>query len=181
MTLGEIDEANELIATRGLIDFSVNGRKNAKKRALAIKKQKQDAEKKQKLEKAKKVKAAQSKKKKKQMSASRTKERQEKKELKEIEKRRKKRAREREKALSARKKTTTKRRRPNEEAEIEKIKEGGALMGDKRARSTAIVRGYLTRMSKDKEYRSLGLSGVMSMPAAMIDSSGLLGMALAFR
>lgn len=178
MTAGQVEEANELIATRGLIDFSVTGRKNAKKRALALKKQKMDAEKKEKLEKDKKRKADQAKKKKKDTAAAKSKEREEKKEQRELEKRRKKRSREREKSLKSARKN--KRRRFPEDHQQERA-EGGLLLTNKRARATALVKGYLTRMAGDEDYRSLGLQGIMSIPAAMVDSSGLLGMALAFR
>ena len=55
------------------------------------------------------------------------------------------------------------------------------LVRDKRTRATAIVRGYLTRTQQSDVYKSLCLGGVLSIPAAMVDSTGLLGMALAFR
>jgi hypothetical protein len=56
------------------------------------------------------------------------------------------------------------------------------LAWDKRARATAIVKAYLTRTAKyNEDYKSLALNGVMTMPAAMVDPTGLLGMALAFR
>lgn len=96
-TTDDIEEANELIATRGLIDFSIIGRKNAKKRAQALKKQQQEAQKKEKLEKQKKQKQGKTKKPKKDSVSSKVKEREEKKEQKELEKRKKKRSREREK------------------------------------------------------------------------------------
>ena len=95
-TLDDIEEANELIATRGLIDFSATGRKNAKKRAQALKKQKLEAEKKEKLAKQKKQKQETEKKKRKESVSSKTQEREDKKDQKELEKRRKKRSRERE-------------------------------------------------------------------------------------
>lgn len=81
-----------------------------------------------------------------------------------------------------RKAQAPKRRRVSTEKEDQrKSISGENLVLDKRARATAIVNGYLTRMAKDDEYRRLGLAGIMSIPAAMVDSSGLLGMSLAFR
>jgi len=181
LTALEIEEANELIATRGLLDFSATGRKNAKKRAQLLKKQKQEAEKKQQLEKAKKAKAEQLSKKKKKDTGTKQKEQADKKEQRDLEKRRKKRLREREKALKSSAKKTTNKRKRLSAAEDKARSDGGSLSLDKRARATAIVKGYLTRMAKDQEYKSLGLQGIMSIPAAQVDSSGLLGMALAFR
>ena len=43
--LSDQEEITELLATEGLLDFSANGRKKAKQRAAALKKQKADAEK----------------------------------------------------------------------------------------------------------------------------------------
>jgi hypothetical protein len=38
MTPSDVEEANELLATNGLIDYTVEGRKDARKRSLARKK-----------------------------------------------------------------------------------------------------------------------------------------------
>lgn len=73
------------------------------------------------------------------------------------------------------------RRVSTDEEDQRKSISGENLVLDKRARAAAIVNGYLIRMAKDDEYKSLGLAGIMSIPAAMVDSSGLLGMSLAFR
>jgi TolA-binding protein len=51
---------------------------------------------------------------------------------------------------------------------------------DKRARACAIVTGYITRIAKKEDMKTLGLSGVVNIPASIVDSSGLLGMTLAF-
>ena len=179
MTVAELEEANELIATRGLVDFSVTGRKNAKKRAQALKKQKTELEKKDKLEKAKKAKAEQFKKKKKVCAAAKSKDKEGKKEVKDLEKRRKKRTREREKILKSFRKT--KRKRTDDPDQQKSGKDTEDLLVNKRARATALCKGYLTRMAKDEEYRSLGIQGIMNIPGALVDSSGLIGMALAFR
>merc|ERR1740124_1774534 len=45
MSLSDIEEANELLTNDGLIDFSVEGRKDARKRSLARKKEKVNSEK----------------------------------------------------------------------------------------------------------------------------------------
>ena len=59
--------------------------------------------------------------------------------------------------------------------------EAKSKLANKRGRATAIVNGYLTRTLKKEEMKNLSLSGVLSIPASLVDSSGLLGMALAFR
>jgi len=173
----DVDELNELLATDGLIDFTASGRKNAKKRSQAIKKQKQDAEKKQKADKAKKMKAEQNKKKK----ADKAKEKESKKEQKELDKRRKKRKREREKALKS---ADPNKKRKLEPEDLKKRESGRRnLIASKRERAIAIVDGYLNRAVEKEDYDPLGLGGPgsLTIPAAMIDSSGLLGMAMAFR
>merc|ERR1712238_416276 len=43
--LPDLDEINELLATDGIMDYSTEGRKNAKKRAAILKKQQIDAKK----------------------------------------------------------------------------------------------------------------------------------------
>lgn len=172
----DIDELNELLATNGLIDFTASGRKNAKKRAQALKKQKQDQEKKQKLDKVKKMKAEQNKKKK----DARAMERESKKEQKELDRKRKRRAREREKALKSLEPKNKKRKMEPED--LKKMAAGRRnLIANKRERATAIVEGYLNRAVQRNDYKTLCLGGMMTIPAAMIDSTGLLGMAMAFR
>jgi hypothetical protein len=94
-----------------------------------------------------------------------------------LEKRRRKRQREREKVLRVEARKQKRRRTPTYDSDDN----DRGLNRDKRARATAIVKGYLTRAVKKDEYKSLGLAGVMTIPAAMVDSTGLLGMALAFR
>eukprot|EP00978_Attheya_sp_CCMP212_P019048 scaffold52888_cov30-Attheya_sp.AAC.1 len=129
LSLSDSEELHELLATDGMIDFTLEGRKNAKKRAAALKKQKADAKKetlkKQKEEHAKKVKLNKAKKaqeellkKKKKEPSSKSKskssprgktseqkkrdqkrEREEKRDLRELERRRQKREKERERVL----------------------------------------------------------------------------------
>jgi hypothetical protein len=172
----DVEECNELLATEGLLDFTAMGRKNAKRRAQMMKKQKIDAEKKQKADKLKKVKADSTKKKK----EVKSKDLDVKKETRDLEKRRKKRGRDREKALKGSAQKTKKRKTSTEE--LKKAPSGRRnVIAGKRERATAIVEGYLSRVARQQDYKSLGLGGVMTIPASMVDSSGLLGMALAFR
>ena len=152
-------------------------RKNAKMRAQAIKRQKLDQEKKLKADKLKKQKAEQNKKKR----DSQVKERESKKEQKELDRKRKKRARERDRALKTIDPTIAKKRKLEPE-DLKKTASGRRiLIANKRERASAIVEGYLNRTIKRGDYQSLCLGGVMNIPAAMIDSTGLVGLALAFR
>jgi hypothetical protein len=173
----DVDECNELLATSGLVDFTPNGRKNAKKRQQDLKRKKLDAEKKLKADKAKRLKAEQSKKRK----DAKAKERDAKKQEKDLEKKRKKRARERERALKGTDQKN-KKRRVSDSEDLKKSASGRRnLIAGKRDRATAIVEGYLSRAMKRKDYKTLCLGGVMTIPASLIDSTGLLGMAMAFR
>jgi len=173
----DVDECNELLATNGLLDFTSNGRKNAKKRAHAMKRQKAEAERKLKADKVKKQKAEQSKKRK----DAREKERETKKEQRDLEKKRKKRARERDKAIKG-SEQKNKKRRVSDSDDIKKSASGRRnLIAGKRDRAKAIVEGYLNRAVERQDYKSLCLGGVMTIPASLIDSSGIFGMALAFR
>jgi len=177
MSLSDIDEANWLITHEGQLDTSAAGRKNAKKRTQAMKKRTAEKEKKVHTDTTKgskeKSKGAPAKKKK----DSRTKGREEKREMRDLEKRRRKRQREREKVLRSEFRKQKRRRTLSFESDVD----DRGLHRDKRARATAIVKAYLTRAVKKVEYKSLGLAGVMQIPAAIVDSTGLLGMALAFR
>jgi len=162
----DADEANWLLSHDGMIEIGAITKKKPKKKAPAAKKKL--AEKKESVDSAKKAKAD--------VQKKRSRARDEKKEQKEVEKRRKQRTRDREKFL-------------RDEARRQKQKrpdlDGGddrGLLKDKRARATAIARAYVIRTGKyDADYKSLALNGVMAMPSAMVDPSGLLGMALAFR
>lgn len=167
----DIEESNELLATEGLIDFTTLGRKKAKRKALDVKKQKADSDKKQKA----RVKAEQLKKKK-----------ELKKEERDLEKKRKKRGRERERALKG-SEHKSKRRRVSDSEDLKKAPSGRRnLIAGKQVRAMAIVKGYLKRTRDRDEYKTLCLGasigeGVLTIPASMIDSSGLVGLALAFR
>ncbi|GAX14571.1 hypothetical protein FisN_6Lh349 [Fistulifera solaris] len=186
MSLSDVDEANFLLEHTGLLDTSSEGRKNAKKRAQAMKKTsieklgdtKSKGRKDFKSKKESKRKDAQRAKEEKTREAQRAKDldRELRKEEKELEKRRKKRMREREKALRLETRKNKKRR-----SSLGNEDDDRGLTLDKRARATAIVKAYLTRLAQDDDHKNLGIGGVMNIPAVMIDSTGLLGMALAFR
>ncbi len=175
-----LDEINELIATDGKVDFSAEGKKNAKKRAAALKKQK--------AAEIKKEKAAQTKKKQKSKSSRSSKEDSKKsskhesemkKEQKELEKRRKKRGRERERVI----KEEERKAKKNRTADGSSVVRRGRKLGiaDKRGRAANIVRGYINRIAIRDGMKGLGLGGVTTLPAASVEGSGLLGLALAFR
>jgi hypothetical protein len=194
MSASDLDEANYLLNNEGEIDTTVEGRKLAKKLTQELKKaaaasaekaKKEIAHTKKSKEKdkekdkdgkavkvTKKVKVDNLKKKQEQ----KVKEREDKKETRDIEKRRARRRKEREKALKGEAKKSKKRRSSIDGDDAE-----NGLSRDKRVRATAIVNGYLSRMSHDAEYKGLANSGVMAIPAAMVESTSLLGMALAFR
>lgn len=173
----ELDEVNELIATDGKLDHTVQGRKLAKKRAAALKRQaaqeKREAAKKKKEEKASKASATKSEKTKK------LSETEYKKELKDLERRRKKRTRERERVLKDAEKKAKKQKVDGNSNMIRKGRKLG--IADKKGRAENLVRGYLQRIAGKENIKGLGLSGVSTLPAANIDGSGLLGLALAFR
>jgi len=200
MSLDNLDEVYELLATDGLLDYSMEGRKNAKRRAAALKKQQVDAKreavKKEKEQKTRKAKAAKkakdeeinrkrgqtgkSKKSKEVDKQKRLTDLENRREQKELEKRRKKRERDRERFLK------------EEERKAKKMKSGdgiksvvkrGRKLGivDKRGRAATIIRGYLNRVAAKDDLKGLGLSGVWGVPSASVEASGLLGMTLAFR
>jgi hypothetical protein len=170
----DIEEANELLATDGMIDFTAEGRKNARKRSQARKKEKADAVKAAKKEKVDQERHSKEKKSKARQEVveklqSDKLSQKEKKDQRELEKREKKR-----------------RDRIRKEVEMSRKKrrlDSGPLgrLADKRGRATAIVNGYLTRILQREEFKNLCLAGVLNVPASVVESSGLLGMALAFR
>jgi len=71
------------------------------------------------------------------------------------------------------------RRRRNESEDSADDDEG--LSHDKRLRAAAISKSYVSRVSQQMKGKSLAFGSMMSIPAAMIDSVGLMGMSLAFR
>ncbi len=163
------DECNELLATNGLLDFSVSGRK---RRAMILKQQKLNAEKKQKTVKAKKARADKAKK----AKDEKQKEKEKRQEIRDLEKKRRKRMREREKALKGVQHQKKKRKlsdpAPGRRHQIV----------SKRERAEAIVGGYVSRAAEKRDYKPLGLGGDQRwIQSALIDSTNLSGMALAFR
>ncbi|KAL3945911.1 MAG: hypothetical protein SGBAC_000062, partial [Bacillariaceae sp.] len=168
----DVEEKNELLATDGLINFATFGRKKAKKKALDHKKQKVDAEKKHKAR---------------QKADEQNKMKDMKKQEKDLEKRRKRRTREREKALKANESKVKKRRLSDAADDLKKSPSGRRqLIAGKQERATAIVNGYLKRTMDQKEYKTLCLGasigeGVLTIPGSMIDSAGIVGLALGFR
>jgi hypothetical protein len=166
MSMSDVDEANWLIVHEGQIDTSATGRKNAKKRTQMMKR-KADKAKRESTESSKKEKASKQKLNKKKKADAPSKE-----EQRDIERRRKKRTRNHEKAVRDTKKV--KKKRPNED-------DPRGLLFDKTRRASLIVRTYVNRMASSEEYKNLALAGIMNVPAAVVDSTGLLGMALAFR
>ena len=173
MTASDIEEANEMLASDGLIDYSVEGRKNARKRSLARKKEKVNADKaaakREKIEQAKKAKDKKFKGQK-EITERKKKESKPRKEEIKDDRRPKKRKAAKEQTIKSKK-----RRRIDTRIDLK------GKLTDKRGRATAIVNGYLTRTLKKEEMKNLCLAGVLSIPASVVDSSGLLGMALAFR
>lgn len=183
-TISDEEEIAELLSTEGMLDYSVAGRKLAKKRVAAIKKVKTEKakalQKKKKAEQEKKKKADAAKKKKADATKGKAEnkkiEREMQKQQKELEKRRKKRERDREMMEKKAKKAKI--------SALETVKKGGRTPGgipDKKERATAVVRGYLTRIAKKEDLAGLGFSSAATLPSSAVESTSLLGMALAFR
>ena len=183
-TISDEEEIAELLSTEGMLDYSVAGRKLAKKRVAAIKKVKTEKakalQKKKKAEQEKKKKADAAKKKKAEATKGKAEnkkiEREMQKQQKELEKRRKKRERDREMMEKKAKKAKI--------SALETVKKGGRTPGgipDKKERATAVVRGYLTRIAKKEDLAGLGFSSAATLPSNAVESTSLLGMALAFR
>lgn len=174
MSESDAEEANHLLSHDGMIDISAIGTKKKPRKKISVPKkkpvEKEKKDPKQSLKRARAEKAEQLKK-------LKVKELEDKKEQRELDRRRKKRTREREKALREEARKQKRRRMSYESDEGEP-----GLAWDKRARATAIAKAYVVRTAKvNEDYKSLALNGVMTMPSAMVDPTGLLGMALAFR
>lgn len=168
----DIEEINELLSTNGLLDLSAEGKKNSRKRALALRKIQADAKKTTKKREKRKV-PKESKMAKPQLTEALSQ-----KDAKDAEKRRKKRQREREKFVKDKEKTTKKLKTDGSSV----VKKGRKLgIVDKRGRAASIVRGYLNRIAARDGLKGLSLGGLASLPAANVEGSGILGIALAFR
>ena len=186
----DIDEQNELLASDGLLDFSTEGRKKAKLRAAALKKQnamrvkkeKEREKTKEKEEKAKKAKADQLKK----MSVSlketkmleRHLELEEKREKRELELRRMKRARDHERILKEEERKTKKSKTNTPEKKVSPNE-----IPNKRGRAEAMVKAFLVRKFMSRELKDVNFNGdgALFQPQTTVETSGLLSMALAFR
>eukprot|EP00979_Chaetoceros_neogracilis_P011913 scaffold3045_cov271-Chaetoceros_neogracile.AAC.8 len=177
--ISELDEVNELLATDGKLDYTTEGRKNSKKRAAALKKQATEEKKKRSSTKTKRVPKVARGSSTKGEKVKKLSDLEYKKEQKDLEKRRKKRTRERERVL---KESDRKAKKMKIEGNNKIIKKGRKLgIADKRGRATTLVRGYLKRIAAQEDLKGLGLGGVSTLPAANVDGSGLIGLALAFR
>ena len=186
----DTEEKNELLASDGLLDFSVEGRKKAKARAVALKKQNAMLIKKEKEKvlKVKQEKAMGSKQTKSKATSSQKEhhakleaekikkqiEMAEKKQHKELDARRKKRARDHEKAL---KKLELERKTKKKKKDQSEKKTNPNGVQNKRGRAETIAKGYLMR----KCLKDPSCNGPDYQPTTNVEPSGLLGMALAFR
>jgi hypothetical protein len=184
----DVEDSNYLISHDGMLDASMAGRKSTKKRSQTSKKQviKKEKETLPTFGKEESSKKKRSRSKGKGDGPSEvesetvtTKVDGGKKDMRDLERRRKKRLRDHEKSgkSDARKKLIKRRRT----ASIDMTEDDHRLVHDKKARATAIVKAYLIRLAKQSDDKSLALSGVMTMPSAVVDSIGILGLALAFR
>ena len=163
-TESDIEEQSEMLATEGYLDFSIAGRKLAKQRAAARKKQNAALAKKEKEKNEKKAKSAAA-------SADAKTPLNDKRGQRDLEARRKKRSRDHEKSLRDLERKARKR-----DLAAEK-KMSSNEVRNKKGRAENIVKSFLLRKSMDDK----NFNGPLFGPGTSIDPSGLLGMALAFR
>jgi hypothetical protein len=156
----DIEEQSEMLASEGYLDFSTAGRKLAKQRATARKKQNAALAKKEKEKKAKSVGSVDAK-----TPVD------DKRGQRDLEARRKKRSRDHEKMLKE-----LERKAKKNDLAAEK-KSGSNEVRNKKGRAENIVKSFLLRKSLDDK----NFNGPLFGPGTSIDPSGLLGMALAFR
>lgn len=154
MSNSDVDEANWLLSHEGALEIPTKKKKPPPAKKKTPTKEKKETKKSKDTKRKKDAKAR---------------EREEKKEQRDLEKRRKRRQRERDRILRG--DSRKKRRQDVDDDE---------LFRDKRLRAAAIAQAYISRASQE-DYKSLGLSGVTTLPAAMVESTGLLGVALAIR
>jgi len=187
----DIDEQNELLASDGTLDFTTEGRKKAKLRtaalkkqnALRVKKEKEREKAKEKEAKAKKIKVSQLQKKttpspKDTKTLEKQLELEEKREKRELELRRKKRSRDHEKMIR------------DEEQKVKKKKSNtpdkkttANEVPNKRGRAETMVKSFLVRKFMSRELKDVNFDGCGPSFQAQtnIEPDGLLGMTLAFR
>ena len=156
----DIEEKTEMLASEGYLDFSASGRKLAKQRAAARKKQNAALAKKEKEKKAKDVCGVDAK-----TPVD------DKRGQRELEARRKKRSRDHEKML----KDMERKARKKDLAAEKKCSSNEVR--NKKGRAENIVKSFLLRKSMDDK----NFNGPLFGAGTSIDPSGLLGMALAFR
>ena len=161
----------ELIANNGLINFSREGRSQAKTKSTEIKESRKQQTPSSSSKKSHKKKVA---------ATVIDEEKERRKIQKQIEMERKHAEKElkaatttsakKKKATSQKKKTPEKKKAPSSANNVKKI-------SDKRYRAEMVIQGYLSKIAKENDSKDLSLSVFMTNP----DSFGLLGMALAFR
>ncbi len=166
----DIDELNELLAADGLPDFSIEGRKKAKARAAALKKENALLVKKEKEK--EKEKAKKSKPKPPSKDEAKKFEKQLDLEDKRAQERRIKRARDHEKSLKE-----LERKAKRVKSNIPEKKCNPNEVPNKRNRAEIIAKGFLMR----KCIKDASFIGAAFQPTSSVEPSGLLGMALAFR
>lgn len=169
LSLSDVEEINCLLANNGFIDVGTLAKKGLKKKPSVPK---ASASKKKSSSKEESSTSS-----KKPTKESTQKSKVDKKESKELDKRRKKRTRDRDKALRA----LARKKRKGPAVDGAEADDEIDLVYDKKNRATAIVKAYLDRLSHKEEAKSLALGGVLTMPAAMVDSTGILGSTIAFR
>jgi len=196
--LTDLEEINELLATNGLIDYSVDGRKTAKKRSLAMKRFDSESKrvllKRDKCDHEKKLSSGHQSKNKDNVNLGLIprsigkgkidgdKERSKiecSRDDKDLLKRRKKRERERERILKdADRKLKKQRTDSGIVADIDR--QSGIV--DKIGRARAVIRGYLHRLTTQEEVCNiLCVDGMSSVSMQSIESSSLIGLAVTFR
>uniref|UniRef100_A0A7S1VTX3 Bromo domain-containing protein n=1 Tax=Grammatophora oceanica TaxID=210454 RepID=A0A7S1VTX3_9STRA len=185
-SVSDTEEANELLATNGLFDFTSEGIKNRKKTAIARKKQKQEADreasKKAKAEKAQKAKDERNAKRRKAHAEKRKREAEAKKKLEAAEGKSTKSSKS-SKSSKSKKRASPARSKDDSNKKSKRSRTSRitpAPNTDKRRRAMAISKGFVYRISETEDLKTLGLSGVLNIPASVVDSSGLLGRTLAF-
>ena len=164
----------ELIANNGLIDFSTEGRKQAKTKATEIKESRKQQQQSSSSKKSHKKKSA--------VVVDEEKERR--KIEKQVEQERKRVEKELKAATAAaaakKKKNSShheKKKKTPDKRKTTPSSNNSKKISDKRYRAEMVIQGYLSRIAQNNDSKDLSLSVFMTNP----DSFGLLGMALAFR
>ena len=158
------DEGEELYASEGLLDLSLDGRKKFKARSSSAKRQREAASRKEKAEQVKREKATAAKARKEQSGT--------KKASADAKKR---------KSVSAEKVEPKKKHKQGKRVPAAKSpKKRSNFIPDKKGRARAKVRAYVTKLIQEGLLVSSAPTTTCG-PGGSIDTSGLMGMALAFR